>query len=141
MIDITTKERIVDLIVRTITNNPDKSLREAITLAMSWLHDNGALVSGLIDDLHDLRAQAEQTFERECTASVTISTFTGHAVIEYWKNGKTEYVFGHGKTPRECIEDARRKVQEANNLRAREYADLCATLGITTDGRIIEQAA
>lgn len=141
MADITTDEQVVNLIVQTISSNPDMSLREAAKLAVRRMRDDLALVSGVVDELRDLKALAEQAFGGECEARVTISTAPGYATVEYRENGKLAFIFGHGKTARECIEDARRQIQETVDQRAREHADLCATLGITPDGRIIDEAA
>ena len=66
MADITTDEQVVDLIVQTISSNPDMSLREAAKLAVRRMRDDGALVSGVVDELHKLKYLAERAFGGEC---------------------------------------------------------------------------
>ena len=143
MADITTDDQIAEVIAKAVNSaqNIGAGLEEYARAIARTLREEGVLITGLIDELRDLKALAEQAFGGECEARVTISTAPGYATVEYRANGKLAFIFGHGKTARECIEDARRQIQETVDQRAREHADLCATLGITPDGRIIEQAA
>lgn len=143
MADITTDKQVVDLIVQTISSNPDMSLREAAKLAVRRMRADGALVSGVVDELHKLKDLAERAFGCECEAAAKISTNPdcANVIVRYAINGHSSYIFGYGASWRECFEDARRQLQETLNKHTQEYRDLCATLGITPDGRIIDEAA
>lgn len=141
MADITTDDQIAEVISWTLFIEARGDRIDRSMAVVRELRERGFLITGLGPALQELAAFAGEAWNCPCYADLTISISDMHVYVRPSDWTRKEFVFGRGQTVPQCIEDARRQLQEIIDQRAREHADLCATIGITPDGRIIEQAA